>query len=106
MAKLYIAKNRYGGYYVKVKNKYLKCEKIVAANLPEGVELAKDYGWFDCDYFLSCFKKSNGEIELVFKITKIVGGVVNVTNPDINPEGTQSVSAYQEYESATDDLPF
>ena len=58
MAKLYIAKNRYGGYYVKVKNKYLKCEKIVAANLPEGVELAKDYGWFDCDYFLSCFKKS------------------------------------------------
>ena len=106
MSKLYIAKNRYGSYYAKIKNKYANCEKVVTLNLPEGVELPKDYGWYDCDYFLSCFKKSNGEIDLVIKVTKIVTGVANVVNPDVNPLGTQSVSAYEEYENASDDLPF
>ena len=106
MAKLYIAKNRFGTYYAKIKNKYANCEKIVCVNLPEGTQLHKDFGWYDCEYFLSCFKKANGEIELVIKVTRIVSGIANVTNPDVNPMGAQSVSAYNDYVNSSEEYPF
>lgn len=106
MAKLYISKNKYGKCYTKIKNKYNNCEKIVPVNLPENTDLPKDYGYFDCDYFLTCFKKNTGEVEIAIKVTKIVGADNYVANPDINPAGTKSLNPYEEYNNMDSDLPF
>lgn len=106
MAKLYISKNNYGKYYTKIKNNYNKCEKILAVNLPNGVELPTNYGTFDCDYFLTCYKKNNGEVEIAIKVTRIANVGSSVVNPNINPAGTQSINPYTEYENSIGDLPF
>ena len=106
MQKLYIAKNKYGKYYVKISNKYNRCDKIVSASLPKGMELPSNYGIYNCEYYLDCYQLNNGNVELAVRITRVVGIDNNVTNPEINPAGTQSLNAYEDYNNATPELPF
>ncbi len=104
MQKLYIAKNKYGKYYTKIVNKYQKCEKIVSVSLPLNTELSQNYGTYECEYYLSCYPLSQGGTEVAIRITKIVGANTDVTNPEVNPAGTESISPYEEYDNA--ELPF
>ena len=71
MPKLYIAKNKFGKYYAKIKNPQYNIEKIVSVNLPSGCELTKDYGTYECEFYLSCYQTKTNGVELVIKITKI-----------------------------------
>ena len=71
MQKLYIAKNKNGKYYTKIINKYIGCEKFMSVTLPKGVELNSDFGSYDCEYFLSCYKTKNGDVEANIMVTKI-----------------------------------
>lgn len=106
MGKLNISKSKNGTYYSKIINNYQNCSMIVAVNLPKGVELAVPYGTFDCDFYLSCYKSKYGEPVLVVKVTKINQQGVVITNPEINPSGTQSINPYQDYNKTTPELPF
>lgn len=95
MQKLYIAKNKYGGYYAKIKNKYYGCEKIVSVVLPQGTELEESYGTYTCEYWLDCFKRKNGEVELTIRVSRIVSPFKPVENP------------YEVYNNTNDpELPF
>lgn len=106
MGKLNIARSKTGSYYSKVINNYANCSMIVAVNLPKGVELSVPYGTFDCDYYLSCYQNKSGQPVLVIKVTKINDQSVVVTNPEINPSGTSSINAYEDYNNTTPELPF
>lgn len=106
MGKLNIARNKNGGYYSKIINNKANCSMMVSVNLPRGVELSVPYGSFDCDYYLSCFKTKNNETMLVIKVTKINDMGAVITNPEINPSGTSSLNAYEDYNSSTPELPF
>jgi len=105
MAKLFIARNRYGKYYAKVVNNYHKCQKLVSVFLPNGVELPRDYGTYDCEYYLSCYPKGNN-VEINIIVTKIYGSQLDVVNPQVNPAGVQSLNPYEEYNNSTPELPF
>ena len=107
MARLYIAKSPKGNYYTKIENKSQSVTKLVGVNLPKGVELNRPYGVYNCEYFLSCFQpKMGGEPILVIKVSKILDQDAICINKEINPAGTQSMNAYQEYNETTPELPF
>lgn len=107
MRKLYIAKNKYGYYYCKISNQHQKCDLIMSVNLPKGVELAQNYGTFDCEYFVSCYKTKDGDIRPSIVVTKIVGGTAMDVNSNVNPEGAKALtSAYDDYNNATIEEPF
>lgn len=107
MQKLYIATNKFGKYYTKISNKYHKCDKLVSVSLPKDMVLGQDFGTYDCEYYLDCYPTRDGGVELAIRITKIVGANTNVTNPEINPQGTQALSPYEEYDnSISEELPF
>lgn len=107
MPRLYIAKSKKGGYYTKVENKSQNVTKLVTVNLPKGVELNYPYNVYDCEYFLSCYQpKTGGEPVLVVKVSKILDQDAICINKEINPAGTQSMNAYQEYNETTPELPF
>ena len=106
MGKLNIAKSKTGGYYSKIINNRANCSMMVTVNLPRGVDISVPYGTFDCDYYLSCYQSKSGDVVLVIKVTKINDQSVVVTNPEINPSGTSSVNAYEDYNNSTPELPF
>lgn len=80
--KLYIAKNKYGRYYSVIKNEYSHCNKIISVNLPKNTELQEDYGTFECEYYLSCYKsKTSDETYFCINVTKIYAPTKNIENP-------------------------
>ena len=81
MQKLYIAKSRNGNWYTKIVNKYQKCEKLVSVNLPINTTLNSNYGTYDCEYYLSCYKKKDGGTEVVINVTRIVSPFTPTENP-------------------------
>lgn len=98
MQKLYIARNKNGKYYTKIINKYAGCEKFVSVSLPKGVELNADYGSYNCEYYLSCYKTQNENIEISIIVTKLWQDNYKIDNPDINP--------YSQYQNKDNDIPF
>lgn len=98
MQKLYIARNKNGKYYTKIINNYTKCEKFVSVSLPKDVELNADYGSYNCEYFLSCYKTQNGNVEISIIVTKLWQDNYKIDNPDINP--------YSQYQNKDNDIPF
>ena len=92
MQKLYIAKNKWGGYYSKIENKYAGCTKLIAVNLPKDIQLNSNYGTYNCEYYLSCFKRKDESVEFVIVVTKInlpfqpVENPYDVYNKPIDPE--------------------
>ena len=98
MQKLYIARNKNGKYYTKIVNKYAGAQKFVSVTLPKGVELNADYGSYDCEFYLSCYKNKENNAEINIMVTKIWQNDYKPDNPDVNP--------YTQYQDKTDDLPF
>lgn len=100
MQTLYLAKNKYGNYYAKISNQNQKCDLIVSVNFPrKDMQLDRDFGKFNCDYYLSCYKGNNGEVKPVIKITKFYDGVAMDVNETVNPDGAKSLDPYEEYNS-------
>lgn len=98
MSKLYLARNKNGKYYTKITNKYAECSKIVSVSLPKGTELNADFGMYDCDYYLSCYKNKDDNVEISIMVTRLWQNDYRPDNPDVNP--------YQQYQNKDDDLPF
>ena len=107
MQKLYIAKNKYGGYYTKIENKYNRVEKILSVSLPKDTVLPNNFGTYTCDFYVDVYKNKKGDAEVVLRITKISGNFGNVANPDVNPQGSASINPYEEYDnSIEEELPW
>lgn len=72
--KISISKNKEGtGYYTTLKNNY-KNENLkmyMTVQLKQGLEV--DYGVYDVNCFLSCYKTQNGEIKPKLVVTEIKG---------------------------------
>ena len=72
--KISISKNKEGtGYYTTLKNNY-KNENLkmyMTVQLKQGLEV--DYGVYDVNCFLSCYKTQSGEIKPKLVITEIKG---------------------------------
>ena len=61
------------GYYTTIKNKYNNEEMkmYMTVQLKQGLEV--DYGVYDVDCFLSCYKTQNGEVKPKLVVTEIKG---------------------------------
>lgn len=70
--KISISKNKDGnGYYTKLKNSYngVESEYIMSLQLPKGVDI--EWGTYNIDGFMSCYKGKNGEARPKLVITSI-----------------------------------
>lgn len=73
--KISISKNKKGtGYYTTIKNKYNNEEMkmYMTVQLKQGLGDI-DYGVYDVDCFLSCYKTQSGEIKPKLVVTEIKG---------------------------------
>lgn len=105
MQQLYLAKNKYGQYYTKISNQKQKCDLFMSVNLPtKDTQLDRDYGTFDCEYYVSCYQTKDGDVRPVIKITKLYNGVAMDVNSVVNPDGAKSLDPYEEYNNV--DTPF
>ena len=74
MMKITISKSKDGkGYYTKLKNKYNNEEysMYLSVQLKQGLNLEKDYGTYDVDCFLSCYKSKDGSIKPKLVVTRL-----------------------------------
>ena len=72
--KISISKNKENrGYYTTIKNKYNNEEMkmYMTVQLKQGLEV--DYGVYDVDCFLSCYKTQSGEVKPKLVVTEIKG---------------------------------
>lgn len=71
--KLMISKNKDGnGYYSKITNEYNneKTEMYLSLQIPKGNDL--EYGLYEVDGFISCYKGKDGTIKPKFVVTNAV----------------------------------
>ena len=84
--KINISKNKENrGYYTTIKNKYKNEEMkmYMTVQLKQGLGDI-DYGVYDVNCFLSCYKTQNGEIKPKLVVTEIKG------KPAITQEETEN----------------
>ena len=85
--KISISKSKDGkGYYITLKNKYNNEELKTYMTVQLKKELGDiDYGVYDVNCFLSCYKTQNGEIKPKLVVTEIKGkpATTKESNEDI-----------------------
>ena len=85
--KIAISKSKNGnGYYTTLKNNYNgeSHKMYMSVQLKKDIDL--DYGIYDVDCFLSCYKSQNGEIKPKLVVTGIKGLEAKKTNTEIVQE--------------------
>lgn len=106
--KITISKSKDGkGYYTKLKNKYNNEEysMYLSVQLKQGLNLEKDYGTYDVDCFLSCYKSKDGSIKPKLVITGLKEEVKQ-EQTDIYAQFGTTITAKEIDESNLGDLPF
>ena len=101
--KITISKSKDGkGYYTKLKNKYNNEEysMYLSVQLKQGLSL--EYGTYDVDCFLSCYKSKDGSIKPKLVIT----GLKQKEQTDIYAQFGTTITAEEIDESNLGDLPF
>lgn len=104
--KITISKSKDGkGYYTKLKNKYNNEEysMYLSVQLKQGLSL--DYGTYDVDCFLSCYKSKDGSIKPKLVITGLKEDVKQ-EQTDIYAQFGTTITAEEIDESNLGDLPF
>lgn len=104
--KITISKSKDGkGYYTKLKNKYNNEEysMYLSVQLKQGLSL--EYGTYDVDCFLSCYKSKDGSIKPKLVITGLKEEVKQ-EQTDIYAQFGTTITAKEIDESNLGDLPF
>lgn len=104
--KITISKSKDGkGYYTKLKNKYNNEEysMYLSVQLKQGLSL--EYGTYDVDCFLSCYKSKDGSIKPKLVITGLKEDVKQ-EQTDIYAQFGTTITAEEIDESNLGDLPF
>lgn len=104
--KITISKSKDGkSYYTKLKNKYNNEEysMYLSVQLKQGLSL--DYGTYDVDCFLSCYKSKDGSIKPKLVITGLKEDVKQ-KQTDIYDQFGSTITAEEIDESNLGDLPF
>ena len=104
--KITISKSKDGkGYYTKLKNKYNNEEysMYLSVQLKQGLSL--EYGTYDVDCFLSCYKSKDGSIKPKLVITGLKEEVKQ-EQTDIYAQFGTTITAEEIDESNLGDLPF
>lgn len=109
--KITISKSKDGkGYYTKLKNKYNNEEysMYLSIQLKQGLNLEKDYGTYDVDCFLSCYKSKDGSIKPKLVVTGLKQEVKQEQQEqtDIYTQFGSTITAEQIDEVEMDNLPF
>lgn len=107
--KITISKSKDGkGYYTKLKNKYNNEEysMYLSVQLKQGLSL--DYGTYDVDCFLSCYKSKDGSIKPKLVVTGLKEEVKQEQQEqtDIYSQFGSTITAEKIDESNIGDLPF
>lgn len=107
--KITISKSKDGkGYYTKLKNKYNNEEysMYLSVQLKQGLSL--DYGTYDVDCFLSCYKSKDGSIKPKLVVTGLKQEVKQEQQEqtDIYAQFGTTITAEEIDESNLGDLPF
>ena len=104
--KITISKSKDGkGYYTKLKNKYNNEEysMYLSVQLKQGLSL--EYGTYDVDCFLSCYKSKDGSIKPKLVVTGLKEEVKQ-EQTDIYSQFGTTVTTEQIDEAIIGDLPF
>ena len=105
--KITISKSKDGkGYYTKLKNKYNNEEysMYLSVQLKQGLSL--DYGTYDVDCFLSCYKSKDGSIKPKLVVTGIKEKQEKQEQTDIYSQFGTTITTEQIDESDIGNLPF
>lgn len=107
--KITISKSKDGkGYYTKLKNKYNNEEysMYLSVQLKQGLSL--DYGTYDVECFLSCYKSKDGSIKPKLVVTGLKEKVKQEQQEqtDIYSQFGTTVTTEQIDEAIIGDLPF
>ena len=114
--KITISKSKDGkGYYTKLKNKYNNEEysMYLSVQLKQGLSL--EYGTYDVDCFLSCYKSKDGSIKPKLVVTGLKqetgqeqqkSGQEQQEQTDIYAQFGTTITAEEIDESNLGDLPF
>lgn len=107
--KITISKSKDGkGYYTKLKNKYNNEEysMYLSVQLKQGLSL--EYGTYDVDCFLSCYKSKDGSIKPKLVVTGLKQKVKQEQQKqtDIYSQFGTTITAEEIDKSNIGDLPF